>query len=195
MLLRPKTGLNDMVVELTPGTRQAGEIDHASRTHPDHPDAAQRQHRRVPGGAGRRHAQLPAAAGRRRRPGAGRQRQEPRRRPSAASSRPTATSRRSPRRCRRAATNISALDPQLQGADRRRVGDKDQQLVQLVDASNAVFKSFANQDAKLRETLQPAARHAEDDRHRRAEGRQARPGRSGPTLGTLRPAPARSARR
>ena len=27
-LLRPKTGLNDMVVELTPGTRRAGELDH-----------------------------------------------------------------------------------------------------------------------------------------------------------------------
>src|SRR3954453_6197153 len=26
-LLRPKTGLNDMVIELTPGTRRAGEID------------------------------------------------------------------------------------------------------------------------------------------------------------------------
>ena len=76
-LLRPKTGLNDMVVELTPGTRRAGEIDHAKQIDPDHPDAAQRQHRRVPRGAGRRHAQLPAAAGRRRRRGARRQRQEP----------------------------------------------------------------------------------------------------------------------
>ena len=33
-LLRPKTGLNDMVVELTPGTRRAGEIDHAKQTIP-----------------------------------------------------------------------------------------------------------------------------------------------------------------
>jgi len=34
------------------------------------------------------------------------------------------------------------------------VGSKDQQLAQLVDASNAVFRAFANQDARLRQSLQ-----------------------------------------
>jgi phospholipid/cholesterol/gamma-HCH transport system substrate-binding protein len=33
------------------------------------------------------------------------------------------------------------------------IGTKDKQLSQLVDASNAVFRAFANQDARLRETL------------------------------------------
>src|SRR4029079_2532065 len=33
-LLRPKTGLNDMIVELTPGTRTAGETDHSSQVIP-----------------------------------------------------------------------------------------------------------------------------------------------------------------
>ncbi len=42
--------------------------------------------------------------------------------------------------------NFSALSQALAG--------KDKQLAQLVDSSNAVFQAFADQDAKVRETLQ-----------------------------------------
>ncbi|HEX8082970.1 MAG TPA: MlaD family protein [Solirubrobacteraceae bacterium] len=34
------------------------------------------------------------------------------------------------------------------------IGDKDDQLAQLIDSSNTVFRSFANQDANLRDALQ-----------------------------------------
>ena len=65
-LLRPKTGLKDMFIELDPGTRSraAGQarVDAAGLQH-----AARRQPRRDPRLAGLRHARLPHAAGRRRR--------------------------------------------------------------------------------------------------------------------------------
>ena len=61
VLLRPKTGLKDMVVELNPGTQTAGAAP-AGCTDPDRPDAARRQPRRDPLLAGHRHARLPAAA-------------------------------------------------------------------------------------------------------------------------------------
>ena len=67
-LLRPKTGLKDMFIELQPGQQvgpggQAG-VDAAGVQH-----AARRRRRRDPLLAGRRHPQLPPAAGQRRRPG------------------------------------------------------------------------------------------------------------------------------
>ena len=73
MLLRPKTGLKDMIVELDPGT-QGGRAAERGRRDPGRPDAARRQPRRDPRRAGRRHARLPDAAAHRRRPGPARQR-------------------------------------------------------------------------------------------------------------------------
>ena len=65
-LLRPKTGLKDMFIELDPGTDRgaAGQarVDAAGLQH-----AARRQPRRDPRLAGLRHARLPDAARRRRR--------------------------------------------------------------------------------------------------------------------------------
>ena len=75
------------------------------------------------------------------------------------------------------------------------VGDKDQQLAELVDASNAVFKSFANQDARPARDAEPAARHAADDRHGARQGRQARQRPRARRSASCAPAPARSARR
>ena len=75
-LLRPKTGLKDMFIELDPGTdkRAAGQarVDPACLQH-----AARRQPRRDPRVAGLRHARLPDAARRRRRPRAEGARQRP----------------------------------------------------------------------------------------------------------------------
>ena len=76
MLLRPKTQLNDMIIELSPGTRSSGEVEDGG----DDPGlqlAAQRQPGRVPRHAGRRHARLPAPAAGRRGRGPARPGQEP----------------------------------------------------------------------------------------------------------------------
>ena len=59
MLLRPKTGLKDMIVELDPGTPPRRALE-GRRHDPGRPDAARRQPRRDPRGARRRHARLPA---------------------------------------------------------------------------------------------------------------------------------------
>ena len=66
------------------------------------------------------------------------------------------------------------------------LGAKDNQLAQLVDSSNAVFKAFANQDADLRQSLQLLPGTLSDDQH---GARQGRPLANvlGPTLGALRP--------
>ncbi len=65
-LLRPKTGLKDMFIELNPGTTDAPVADEGW-TIPVSQHAARRQPRRVPLRAGRRHARLPEAAAQRRR--------------------------------------------------------------------------------------------------------------------------------
>ena len=58
VLLRPKTGLKDMVAELEPGTPDAGRLQDGGVI-PVSPDAARRQPRRDPRVARRRHARLP----------------------------------------------------------------------------------------------------------------------------------------
>ena len=68
MLLRPKTGLKDMFVELDPGTQAAGELPEGGRIRPG-ADAARREPGRDPGAARRRHARLPADPRQRRRRG------------------------------------------------------------------------------------------------------------------------------
>ena len=90
-LLRPKTGLKDMFIQLEPGTRRRarrqGELDDPGRL-----DDARRQPGRDPLLAGRRHARLPAAADLRPRPGPRRAAAATCATCSAASSRRTATS-------------------------------------------------------------------------------------------------------
>ena len=66
VLSRPKTGLNDMTLELDPGNPTAGRAA-GGRHHPDLADAAERQPRRVPRRPRHRDAQLHPAADRRRR--------------------------------------------------------------------------------------------------------------------------------
>ena len=66
------------------------------------------------------------------------------------------------------------------------LGSKDKQLAQLVDASNAVFATFAQGGSEPAEHAAPAAGRAEQDGHR---ARQAgdRLGKVGPTLRELDP--------
>jgi len=66
------------------------------------------------------------------------------------------------------------------------VGEKDDELAQLIDSSNTVFRSFANQDRNLRASLQqlPGTLRVTDE----TLGKVDRLGRTlGPALGDLRP--------
>ena len=195
VLLRPKTGLKDMVAELTPG--------HARRP------ASSRTGERIPIGQTLPDVNLdeilaaldgdtrdlPAAAAvrRRRRRSAATGARWPTR--SAASSRRRATRaqiaeaarRRGARTSSRVIHNFSLLVDEL--------GGKDDQLAEFVENSNAVFARSPRQDANLRATLQelPSALTATQHgaRQDRGAGRRARARRSR----RCGPARARSARR
>jgi phospholipid/cholesterol/gamma-HCH transport system substrate-binding protein len=183
-LLRPKTGLNDMVVELTPGTRRAGEIDHATQVIPitqTLPNVNTDEFLAALDGDTRTYLQLLVAGGGEALGGNGKnlsatfRRFEPTNRDIL-----KITKALSARR-----TNISRSIhnfKELMAA----VGTKDKELASLVDASNAVFRSFANQDARLRETLQllPDTLKTTDTAVQKADklGKVL-----GPALGNLRP--------
>jgi phospholipid/cholesterol/gamma-HCH transport system substrate-binding protein len=150
ILLRPKTGLKDMVAELTPGTEEAGELAEgqripASQTLPDvnldeilaSLDVDTRDYLRLLLGDG--------AQGLR---GNGRELAQTIRRfePTARLAR-EANEQLALRRTniKRVIHNFSLLMEEL--------GSRDEQLAQFVDSSNAVFASLASQDANLRDTL------------------------------------------
>jgi phospholipid/cholesterol/gamma-HCH transport system substrate-binding protein len=183
-LLRPKTGLNDMVVELTPGTRKAGEIDHAKQVIPitqTLPNVNADEFFAALDGDTRDYLKLLVAGGGEALGGNGRSL--------------SATFRRFEPTNRDLERITQALTVRRQNVARSihnfhalmaAVGGKDQQLAELVDASNAVFKAFANQDARLRETLRelPPTLTETDQAVQKVDelGRKL-----GPTLGSLRP--------
>jgi phospholipid/cholesterol/gamma-HCH transport system substrate-binding protein len=150
VLLRPKTGLKDMVAELNPGTKDAGELPEgepipASQTLPDvnldeilaSLDADTRDYLRVLLGD--------ASTGLR---DNGRQlaqtlrRIEPTARYSRKVNEQLATRRHN---IKRVIHNFSLLTEEL--------GNKDTQLADFIENSNAVFATFASQDAHLREAV------------------------------------------
>ncbi|MCW2985687.1 MAG: hypothetical protein JWR63_3257 [Conexibacter sp.] len=183
-LLRPKTGLNDMIVELTPGSRKAGEIDHAKQVIPitqTLPNVNTDEFLAALDGDTRSYLQLLVAGGGEALGGNGKNL--------------SATFRRFEPTNRDVLRITKALSVRRQNISRSihnfqelttAVGTKDKQLSSLVDASNAVFKSFANQDAKLRETLQllPDTLKTTDTAVQKADklGKVL-----GPALGNLRP--------
>ena len=146
MLLRPKTQLQDITVEVNPGTPSAGQA--AERCDdPALADRAERQLRRIPLRPGRRNARLPAgAAGRRRR-----RLQEQRQGVlgDAQALRPDRA-----RRCKRSPPNSQQRHANIARSIHNfrllmeALGGKDKQLAQLVDASNAVFATFAKEDSE-----------------------------------------------
>jgi phospholipid/cholesterol/gamma-HCH transport system substrate-binding protein len=183
-LLRPKTGLNDMVVELTPGSKKAGELDHAKDAIPitqTLPNVNTDEFLAALDGDTRSYLQLLVAGGGEALGGNGKnlsatfRRFEPTNRDILAITKSLATRRDN---IARSIHNFKELTAA--------VGAKDQELGDLVDASNAVFKSFANQDAKLRETLSllPGTLQATDTAVQKADklGKVL-----GPALGHLRP--------
>jgi phospholipid/cholesterol/gamma-HCH transport system substrate-binding protein len=184
-LLRPKTGLNDMIIELDPGTRGAGELPRSepisiSRTLPNvnfdevlaglDVDTRTYLQLLLHGGA----EALGSGAG----PLVSEtlKRFEPLSRDLA-----KVTDKLQERRANisRTVTNFRKLS--------EAIGDKDTDLSRLVDSSNAVFKSLANQDANLRATLRQLPPTLGETQ--RALGKTDRLAtRLGPTLSKLRPA-------
>lgn len=149
-LLRPKSGLNDMLVQLDPGTRDAGELDPgtpipASQTEPNvnldeilaSIDTDTRNYLRLliaGGGQGLRGQGEDLSAALRR--------FAPINRDVAKINSQLETRRR---QISRSITNFGKL--------MEAVGSKDDQLAQLIDASNASLRAFASQDQRIREAL------------------------------------------
>jgi phospholipid/cholesterol/gamma-HCH transport system substrate-binding protein len=183
MLLRPKTGLKDMVVELTPGTANAGKLPSGStvpiqNTLPDiNPDEVLS----ALDGNTRDYLQLLVGAG-----GEGLRDNGGKLAAAIKRFEPTArdakriTSALAARRghLKRLIHNFSVLSAELAG--------KDRQITNFVDSSNAVFAAFAAQDANLRSTLRelPPALKSTNTGLTKAD-RLAR--ELGPTLPALRP--------
>ena len=169
-----------MVVELDPGTQDRGRAARRASTIPVNQTLPERQRRRDPRGARRRHARLPAAAARRRRRGPAAATPRTCRRRSGASSPTGRDLAQDHAAARGAPRQHPPLDPQLQRCSAEALGDKDDELAQLVDSSNAVFRRFADQDANLRDDAAAAAAARCSRRTRRwprptALGHDARP--------------------
>jgi phospholipid/cholesterol/gamma-HCH transport system substrate-binding protein len=183
-LLRPKTGLNDMVLQLSPGSKSsgvapAGYTIPVSQTLPNvnfdeilaslDADTRASLQLLIGGAADGLDGQGPRLS-------ATLKRFEPTTRQLARLT--TALARRQAN-VRRTIHNFRLLAEAL--------GAKDDQLATLVDASNRVFRAFASQDARLRESLRllPGTLDATDTGLAKAD-RLATV--LGPTLGALRPA-------
>jgi phospholipid/cholesterol/gamma-HCH transport system substrate-binding protein len=183
-LLRPKTGLNDMVIELDPGSRNAGEAPEGFAVPVDQtlPNVNFDEILASLDGDTRSYLQLLVGAagegvgGQGRELSASLKRFEPTGRYLARLNGALAERQRN---IRRSVHNFRLLAEAL--------GDKDDDLAALVDSSNRVFRSFAAQDARLRETLQelPSALDETNTALAKADelGQEL-----GPTLGALRPA-------
>jgi phospholipid/cholesterol/gamma-HCH transport system substrate-binding protein len=182
-LLRPKTGLNDMVVQLNPGSRSAGKAPAGwsipiAQTQPNVNadevlaalDGDTRNYlQMLVGGAGQ------ALKGNGPQLSATLKRFEP---TGSALARLNGALATRQSNIRRSIHNFRLLAEAL--------GNKDNQLAQLVDSSNRVFRSFARQDQNLRAALQelPGTLNTTNTALTKA-GRMAK--QLGPTLGALRP--------
>ena len=150
VLLRPKTGLKDMVAELTPGTKDAGELVDGQRIPigQTSPDVNLDEILSVLDGDTRSYLQLLLSDGAQGLKGNGRElantirRFEPTARDARALAEGLADRRQN---IKRAIHNFSLVVDEL--------GAKDDRLAEFVDSSNAVFAALANQDANLRATL------------------------------------------
>ena len=151
MLMRPKTALQDMTIEISPGTpvgRQAAQRRNAARL----PDGPERRLRRIPRRPGHRNARSTC-----RRCWRGRAKAS-----TTTAGRSSATLKRFlpttrlgteithelQRRHKNIAQSIHNFRLLVEA-----LGGKDEQLAELVSASNAVFATFAKQDANFRKTL------------------------------------------
>jgi phospholipid/cholesterol/gamma-HCH transport system substrate-binding protein len=184
ILMRPKTGLKDMVAELTPGTPEAGELGEgeripASQTLPDvnldeilaSLDADTRDYLRLLLGD----ASI-GLNGNERELAQTIRRFEPTARYARRVNQQLALRRRN---LRRVIHNFSLLMEEL--------GNRDTQLANFVESSNAVFAAFANQEANIRATLQELPSTL-DESQKALVSVDRMASELGPTLEDLRPA-------
>jgi phospholipid/cholesterol/gamma-HCH transport system substrate-binding protein len=184
ILLRPKTGLKDMVAELTPGTPDAGELGEgqripASQTLPDVNldeilaalDADTRDYLRLLLGDGAQ-----ALKGNGRELAQAIRRFEPTARYAREANEQLARRRQN---LRRVVHNFSLLMEEL--------GDRDAQLANFVDSSNQVFATLARQEGNIRETLRELPSTLDETQDALASV-NAMAEELGPTLEDLRPA-------
>jgi phospholipid/cholesterol/gamma-HCH transport system substrate-binding protein len=184
ILLRPKTGLKDMVAELTPGTPEAGELAEgeripASQTLPDvnldeilaSLDADTRDYLRLLLGDG-----SIALKGNGRELAQTIRRFEPTARYARQVNEQLARRRHN---LRRVIHNFSLLTEEL--------GNRDTQLANFVESSNAVFAALANQEANIRGTLQELPSTL-DESQKALASVDTMASELGPTLEDLRPA-------
>jgi phospholipid/cholesterol/gamma-HCH transport system substrate-binding protein len=182
-MLRPKTGLNDMVLQVDPGTRAAGEAPEGFTIPVDKtlPNVNFDEFLSALDGDTRASLQLLLGGAGHAVRGQGRQlsntlrRFEPLGRDLARLNRQL--SRRT-RNIKRSVRNFRLLAEEL--------GQSDDELAGFVDANNAVFRAFANQDQQLRETLRelPSALHKTNTALAKVEPLGIELGQ---TLGDLRP--------
>jgi phospholipid/cholesterol/gamma-HCH transport system substrate-binding protein len=183
VLLRPKTGLKDMVAELTPGTKDAGELDEGQRIPigQTSPDVNLDEILSALDGDTRSYLQLLLSDGAQGLKGNGRElantirRFEPTARYTRDIAEQLATRRRN---IKRAIHNFSLVVDEL--------GGKDDQLAEFVENSNAVFASLASQDANLRATLRELPSTLTETRTALGKA-EALADELGPTLQALRP--------
>jgi len=150
VLLRPKTGLKDMVAELTPGTKAAGALDDGARIPIGQtlPDVNLDEVLSALDGDTRDYLVMLLSGGAEGLKGNGRElantirRFEPTARDTRAIAEQLAKRRAN---IKRAIHNFSLVVDEL--------GGKDDQLAEFVESSNAVLAALANQDANLRATL------------------------------------------
>jgi phospholipid/cholesterol/gamma-HCH transport system substrate-binding protein len=183
VLLRPKTGLKDMVAELTPGTKDAGELEEGDRIPigQTSPDVNLDEILSVLDGDTRSYLQLLLSDAARGLEGNGRalantiRRFEPTARDTRAIAEQLAKRRDN---IKRAIHNFSLVVGEL--------GGKDDELAEFVESSNAVFASLASQDANLRATLQELPSTLTETQTALAKA-EVLADELGPTLQALRP--------
>lgn len=186
ILVRPKTGLNDIVLELSPGSRASGLLaDDGQGTIPVSQTLPQVNLDEILAGLDgdtRSYLQLLIGGAGQGLGGQGKQlsatfkRLEP---TGLELKRVTSLLQKRRANVSRSVRNLRLLSEALAG--------KDEQLSSLIDSSNAVFRAFANQDDRLRETLTelPTALQATHD----GLGKVDRFAKVlGPTLGNILPA-------
>lgn len=182
-LLRPKTGLQDMVVELDPGHARAGEVPEDGTMPVAHTAPGVNADEFFAGFDADTRSYLQLLIG-----GAGQGLRGNAANLSATLKRfdPTA------RYLTRIGKELSKRDANIRRSIHNfrllteALGDKDTQLARFVDSSNRVFRSFANQEANLREALSllPTALQKTNAGLAKSEVLSSE---LGPTLGELRP--------
>ena len=183
ILLRPKTGLKDMVAELEPGTPAAGRLPEGGRIPVSQtlPDVNLDEILAALDTDTRDYLRILVADGARGLDGNGRALAQAIRRfePTARYAREVnegLAERRA--NIKRAIHNFSLLTGEL--------GQKDDQVAEFVESSNAVFAAFASQEASIRETLRELPPTLTETQSALASAdRMAR--ELGPTLEALRP--------